>query len=448
MGIGDLTDKQAQSVMPLMDARVGEKRVNITVSGPNGCGKDQRIIPVAAYWWLFFHKKGRVVITSKSDLQITEQTIPSLDSHWGRFGWKAPVRSPRYTLSTPAPAGHSEGGKLIAFVTNDAGRVEGWHERTDSPLLLIVNEAKSVDEPIFSALDRCTPTAVIYISSPGLREGRFYETHATIPGWTRIKLGLADCPWIPKERISNILATYGEDHPFTRSTLYGEFMKQADDEFFCLLPEDFDACVQYPPKHVQGLEFGFWDFADGRAENVLFRRNGNKFWMEDAFREKNEDAVVGRAILKMKQSGLSPQQFGADAAAKSILDKLAQSGWPIKRFNFGMAMPDTPYRSWSVFAWIETANKIKRREIIIPNDPILRAQYCKRRKKFTPDGRFALEDKYLMQRERGIESPDRVDAFVGAAAQMDMGLTSAMRRFDFNKFSSTSGFRQGSRVGL
>ena len=367
-----LGDWQAKAVQPLMNAKVGGQRVNITIVAPNGSGKDQRIIPAAAYWWLFFHKKGRVVITSKSDLQIMEQTIPSLDAHWPKFGWKEPTKSPRWILK------NGDGGKLIAFVTNDAGRVEGWHEYPDSPLLLIVNEAKNVDEEIFGALDRCTPTAVIYISSPGLREGRFYESHATIPGWIRVKAGLADCPWIPREKIDDIIAKWGPDHAMTRSILHGEFMAVGDEDFYCLLPEEYDFCVDAPPQHKPGFEYGFFDFADGRAENVFARRNGNKYWIEDAFRDQNEDAVVGRAIMLLSKSRLTPQQVGADAAAKSILDKLATAGWPINRVNFGAKVPDSIYRSWSVFAWIECCNKIKRREVIVPKDALLRQQFCSR----------------------------------------------------------------------
>ena len=39
-----------------------------------------------------------------------------------------------------------------------------------------------------------------------------------------MKAGLVDCPHIPQSKIDSILAKYGEDDPYTRSTLYGEFM--------------------------------------------------------------------------------------------------------------------------------------------------------------------------------------------------------------------------------
>lgn len=410
----DLSKKQAEAVMPLMTARVGRKRVNITVVGPNGCGKDTRIIPIAAYYWLSVHKKGRVVITSASDTQISQQTIPALNEYWHRFGWQPPVNSPRYTL-------HNDGGgELIAFVTNESGRIEGFHEHEGSPLLLIINEAKTIKDSMFTGLDRCTPTAVLQLSSPGLKEGRFYETHASIPGWVRVKMGLDDCPWIPESKRQDVIDKWGKDHPVTRSILFGEFMSQGEDDLFCLLPEEYDFCIEAPPTHIPGFEYGFFDFADGRAENVFARRNGNKYWIEDAWRDTNEDAVVGRAILLLNKSGLSAQQVSADAAAKSILDKVAMAGWGINRINFGSPVKDQPYKSWSVMAWIEFCNKVKRREVILPKDDILRKQLTSRRKLFTPDGRMALMDKHKMKTELGLESPDRGDAIIGCGAAVDV----------------------------
>jgi hypothetical protein len=132
----------------------------------------------------------------------------------------------------------STGGKIILFTTDEPGRAEGFHRETlengaanrEGPLLLIANEAKSVPEGIFSAFDRCTFDGLLYASSPGPMSGRFYESQVRPElGFRRLQIGLKDCPHIPPERIADIVATYGEDAPFTRSTLHGEFM-EADGE--------------------------------------------------------------------------------------------------------------------------------------------------------------------------------------------------------------------------
>src|SRR6266481_5373780 len=70
-----LYDWQARAVLPLESATGPTgKRQNIAIVTPNGSGKDSFIIPAAAYWWLFYNPRGRVVITTKSDLQLETQT--------------------------------------------------------------------------------------------------------------------------------------------------------------------------------------------------------------------------------------------------------------------------------------------------------------------------------------------------------------------------------------
>ena len=103
----------------------------------------------------------------------------------------------------------------------------------DGPLLIIVDEAKTVPDAIFDALDRCGYNAIMYVSSPGVRAGRFYESHTTLaPSFVTVQAGLADCPHIPQSKIDDIIATHGENAPYTRSTFYGEFMDSEKRQVF------------------------------------------------------------------------------------------------------------------------------------------------------------------------------------------------------------------------
>lgn len=415
-------DWQIRALEPLERATGADgTRQNITVRAPNGSGKDTIIIPAAAYWWLYFHPKGRVAITTQSALQMREQTQPSLEEHFRKFGWDEPVKSPTWKLTSP------EGGSITCFVTNTGERAEGWHKRPESPLLLIINEAKEIKAEIFRGLDRWTPNAVLMVSSPGTRNGRFWESH-TIHGsqWTKVKAGLVDCPHIPQERIDFILSNYGKNHPYTQSTLYGEFMDSEEGDLFPITEREIYACYESPPRHIEtGFRYGFFDFSSGgRAKNVLVVRDGNKYTIADAWRETNEDAVVGRCIALIRDNKLEPNQVSGDASAKSILDKLSLAGCTIFRQNFGFRDSSAIYqiyRSWSAWAWIELCNKIKRREVILPEPKsIIIEQLTARKYHFTADGKIALEDKGLMFKQRGISSPDETDALSGAAAPQDL----------------------------
>lgn len=419
-----LYEWQAKALQPLVEFGRTKRRQNIVVVAPNGSGKDERVIPAAVYYWLFFNPRGRAVLTSKSAMQLEEQTIPNLERHFRKFGWDEPVGSPRWHLSTPT------GGSAVAFVTNDGSRVEGFHSMPDAPLLWVVNEAKFITPDIWQGIDRCTPDVILIISSPGLREGRLYEACTKLqesfsaPNGVTVRAGLADCPHIPKDKIDFIVKTCGPDDPVTRSMLHGEFMSQAEEQSYCLTDIELEGCISFPPDHHPGFKYGFFDFADGQAENVLVVRNGNKYKVVDAWRDKNEDAVVGRAIVLMRRHGLSQHQCGADAAAKSILDKMGSAGFAIHRQNFGAADKFGMYKSWSAFAWLEGCRKIRDREVILPDDPILKSQLTTRHKLITPTGKLAVEEKHDMQK-RNIKSPDRADALFGAMSAVD---TSAFDR--------------------
>jgi hypothetical protein len=206
------------------------KRVKGSLLTPNGAGKDAMVIATLALWWIYVHPRGRVVITSKDARQIDEQTWPALERHRGKFpsSWKWIERE----IETPT------GGKIILFTTDSPGRVEGFHREVGGdgkptnlgPLLLVANEAKSIDEGILTALDRCTYDGLLYASSAGTMFGRFYESQ-TFPemGFKRLSVGLFECPHITQDRIDDIIATYGPNSArpnpeFIESTLYGKFM--------------------------------------------------------------------------------------------------------------------------------------------------------------------------------------------------------------------------------
>ena len=63
--------------------------------------------------------------------------------------------------------------------------------------------------------------------------------------------------------------------------------------------------------------------------------------------------------------------------------------------------------------WSTVGQLIERRAVIIPNDEKLVAQLTSRRKQYDSKGREKLESKADL-RARGVESPDRADALIGA----------------------------------
>lgn len=225
----NLYDWQCAVVEPFDEA--GEKMVQVTLATPNGSGKSAVVIPTLALGWLAMFPKGRVVITTADGKQLDGQVMPAIEAHRGKFPkWKFIERE----IRTPGPDGNlNNGGFLIAFTTDQAGRAEGWHklDDTEGPLLMIVDEAKSVPEDIFTAIDRCTYNAILLASSPGKMAGTFYRSQMDDAlNYTRVAVGLKDCPHITQDKIDRIIAKHGPNSPFTRSALHGEFVEYFEGE--------------------------------------------------------------------------------------------------------------------------------------------------------------------------------------------------------------------------
>ncbi len=148
-------DWQARIVLEIDDTAEG-KRIKFAVRAPNGVGKTQRIICLAAARWMQRFPKGRVIVTSFDARQIDDQFWPAFRRLLSKFpDWHA-VEA-QHKVDTP------QGGRLRAFTTDDPGRAEGFHRDDSSPLLVIIDEAKSIPAQILQAVDRCSYNVLLYI---------------------------------------------------------------------------------------------------------------------------------------------------------------------------------------------------------------------------------------------------------------------------------------------
>src|SRR5271154_4288303 len=216
----NLYDWQADALLYL-DEGTPEKSVQITVVTPNESGKTKILLVAAGLSHLILYPQALVVITSGDSKQLDGQIIPAFRAYQKQFPkWTFLEREVR----TPS------GGRIIFFTTDEPGRAEGWHpsNREKGPLLIMVDEAKSVPEGIFQAFDRCGFQALMLLSSPGKKAGRFYETHYHLENWNRVAVSLIECPHIKQDKIDRILANCqgNEKHPLFLSAVHGQFMDE------------------------------------------------------------------------------------------------------------------------------------------------------------------------------------------------------------------------------
>jgi len=398
------------------------KDCRVALRAANGSGKTSTVISAILIWHALVYPRSIAVTTAGVFRQVESQLWPSLRNHIAKLGgaWEVTSGEIRYLH----PNGNTS--RIIGYSATDPGRAEGWHAEDHEyhPLLMVVDEAKTVADPLFEAISRCQPTRLLIASSPGGTSGAFYRAFTKEANmWSKHAVTAFDCPHITRAQIDEVTQRYGEKHPLTRSMIYGEFVDIGLESLVINLTQ-LQNCHNTPPRFKPGVRIAGVDFAAGGDQNVICISDGNKILPMIAWREKDTMAAVGRFIVEFKKAGLEANNIYADASGMGIVmcDALAESGWVVNRVNFGAtAYDNNAYTNRSAEMWYNMAKKIEDAEIILPEDEDLTAQLTCRRTITNSKGKLGVESKDSM-RARGIASPDRADALALCLSSSNSGL--------------------------
>lgn len=386
------------------------------IAAANGSGKTTALIGPAVAWFLDRYPRGKVVITSGSFNQLQNQLWPSLVAQ-SRGRWRVTSGSSPLTITTP------EGGRAIGFSTSDAKRAEGWHPTIGpevDPVFIIVDEAKGVPDEIFGAFQRCTRKYQLWVSSPGEPSGRFHSAFFKMSGlyWTRRVTSL-ECPHISEDKRQRDKLELGEDSPLYRSMHLAEFTSL--DGRVVLSPEALErAFLTQPAADASGEKVAFCDFAAGGDENAMAWRWGNVVKLHAFWRDSNTTQARREFRSHFDACQLHQGQvFGdADGIGNVIIKDFAEEGFRLEEFHGGIPARDpVNYANLISECWIEALRDIERGKVHLgPRDrfdPGLFEQLTTRRLEWDSKGRLRIEGKDDM-RARGVKSPDRADAYIGA----------------------------------
>jgi hypothetical protein len=398
------------------------KDCRVALRAANGSGKTSTVISAILIWHALVYPRSIAVTTAGVFRQVESQLWPSLRNHIAKLGgaWEVTSGEIRYLH----PNGNTS--RIIGYSATDPGRAEGWHAEDHEyhPLLMVVDEAKTVADPLFEAISRCQPTRLLIASSPGGTSGAFYRAFTKEANmWSKHAVTAFDCPHITPAQIEEVTQRYGEKHPLTRSMIYGEFVDIGAESLVINLTQ-LQNCHNTPPRFRPGVRIAGVDFAAGGDQNVICISDGNKILPMIAWREKDTMAAVGRFIVEFKKAGLEANNIYADASGMGMVmcDALAESGWVVNRVNFGAtAYDNNAYTNRSAEMWYNMAKKIEDAEIILPEDEDLTAQLTCRRTITNSKGKLGVESKDSM-RARGIASPDRADALALCLSSSNSGL--------------------------
>lgn len=391
-------------------AVTGRRRMALVAA--NGSGKTACVNVVLLLWFLWRFPRGIAMVTSGSWNQLITQLWPNLEMHRETFkGW----RWGKDQITTP------QGGFIRAYSTNHPGRAEGHHEHLpERPVMLMVDEAKSVPEPIFEALSRCTPTYFVLTSSPGGPSGTFFQAFrkARKLYWT-VRATAFDCPHIKPEKIQLAQRLYGPEydrHPIYRSMILADFTEGAD---AMIIPRYLiERALMYKPAERPGDRYAAVDWAAGGDETVLAERHGNMLRVLWRDRERDTVKAAARVVAECRERGIDDGQVYGDVCGLGIgIMQAAQriQEFYFQAFNGGEKVEDEHYVNLNIQAWHYFRQCLELGEICFPDglDEETIEQLSNRFLEWNDKGQLKCESKSDMA-ERGVHSPDRADALVMA----------------------------------
>lgn len=387
-------------------------RRRMALVAANGSGKTAAVNVVLLLWFLYTYPQGIAMVTSGSWNQLITQLWPNLEMHREKFpGWKWQKEQ----ITTP------QGGFIRAYSTNHPGRAEGHHEHLpERPVMLMVDEAKSVPEPIFEALSRCTPTYFVLTSSPGGPSGTFYQSFRRARKlYHTVRATAFDCPHIKRSKIELAQKLYGPDydrHPIYRSMILADFT-EGDDAM--IIPRYLiERALMHKAEARAGDRYAAVDWAAGGDETVLAERHGNQLRILWRDRERDTVKAAARVVAECRMRDIDDSQVYGDVcglgigimqAAQRIQDFYFQS------FNGGAQVEDEHYVNLNIQAWYYLRQALELGEVCFPDglDEKTIEQLSNRYLQWNDRGKLKCESKKDMA-ERGVGSPDRADALVMA----------------------------------
>lgn len=409
-----------------------DRAVQAMLLAANGSGKSQMIIAPFAVWMALRFTESLTIVTTSSGQQLDTQDLRYITRmarkvnalHKEQFGmdvFDCQYRKFRSPITESF---------IDMFATDEAGKAEGRHPlKYDGEFSIIVDEAKTVDDKIFEALERCSGfTRRLDVSSPGKSSGYFYTTWNLDQGGDvyKRKVTAFECPHIKEYEIQQKIAKYGLHDPLIRSSIFAEF--SSTDEQVVIPRELLSKNTKLCDKQVffGPLRAGL-DLASGGDETVLSVWRGNVEVGLHTVRNKDTSTVCNKIIefIQSYKGQLKPENIYADdgGIGRSMLDNLREKGYKINRIlNQSRPYDSTRYANKGTELWFSFKRFVEEFQVYLNKDDrgntdnLLFSQLSNRYYTIQQASNKIILESKEKARKQGHPSPDRADAVILAWA--------------------------------
>jgi hypothetical protein len=310
---------------------------------------------------------------------------------------------------------------FVSFRTSSAERPEAMAGVHSENVLLILDEASGIPEPIFeSAFGSLAGDnrAMWLTGNPTRTSGTFFDTHHRLSDlWYTRRVSSADCKRIPADYIEDARRRYGEASNAFRVRVLGEF--PLGDEDTIIPRELLDEAKNRDVHPTQVRPVWGLDCARGGADmTALAKRKGNVLVGKTIARDFGFDTMPIVGWVKHQWDAALPSErpemicVDAIGVGAGVADRLAELGLPVYAVNVSQsaAMSDHYPRLrdelWFLGrAWFET------RKCNLNGDTELIEELARPTYKYLSSGKRVVETKDALKK-RGYPSPNRADAFL------------------------------------
>jgi len=410
----------------------GERKMSIR-SG-HGTGKST-FASWAMLWFLMFRFPNKVVVTAPTTGQLFDALFAELKK-WITEMPKAlqpllNVKSDRVELvAAPSEA-------FISARTSRAETPEALAGVHSEHVLLVVDEASGVPEPVFEAAAGSMSghsATTLLLGNPTRSSGTFFESQNRMAhSWWVRRWSCLDSPLVSDEFVEEIKLRYGEESNAFRIRVLGEFPLADDDTIIPIhlaeAARDRDIETPKDTKPVWGLDVARF----GTDKTALAKRTGPVVTEIERWQGLDLMQTVGR--VKAEYDGLPfslrPSEILVDSIGlgAGVVDRLRELGLPVRGVNVSEApsMGKT-YQNLRTELIFKLRGWLEERGSKIPHDDQLIAELTSIRYSFGSSGKMKAESKDEMRR-RGLGSPDLADAVCltmasDAATALGVGSTS------------------------
>jgi phage terminase large subunit len=393
----------------MRDVARGERRISVRAG--HGVGKSA-FCAWLSIWHMVCRYPQKTVMTAPTAGQLFDALFVEVKYWINKL--PAPIRALFEMTSEKVTLKAAPEASFISARTSSADRPEALAGIHSEYVLLIVDEASAVPEPVFESAAGSMSghsAATILIGNPTRNSGMFFRTHHALASeWRTYHVSCLDSPRVAPDFVKQISDTYGPDSGAYRVRVLGEFALRDDDT---LIPAELvdsamsrDVTMDTKEPYVYGLDVA--RFGDDRS--VLCKRRGNVVTEFRVWQGLDLMQLTGAIVNEAKVD--TPAEICVDSIGlgSGVADRLRELGYTVRDVNVSesSAMNPTAAKLRDEL-WLSVKEWLNARACKLPKLPELRQELVAPTYTFTSSGKVKVEGKQEMKR-RGMRSPDLADS--------------------------------------